>query len=65
MPGDRKDDYTLMCIRKAMIDACWSRAAASTVEGNARRLVLDYKMAFIMLSIDKPLPKLRNSKIED
>lgn len=64
MPGDRKDDYTLMCIRRATLDACWSRAA-STVEGNAQRLVLDYKMASMVLSVDKPLPKLGNSKIED
>ena len=36
-----KDRYTLVLIRRAMLDACWSRER-STVTGNLSRLILDY-----------------------
>ena len=64
MIGERKDDYTLICIRRALLDAFWSRAA-STVESNMRRLALDYTMGSAVLSVAQPLPRLGNPNIED
>jgi len=62
--ANSKDGYTLICIRRANLDAMWSREA-STVEGNLRRMRLDYQDAMAVLSIAEPLPKLGNPTLED
>ena len=50
---NKKDNYTLICIRRANLDAMWSREA-STVETNVRRINLDYLLGSQLLSVDQP-----------
>ena len=60
-----KDAYTLVLIRRAMLDACWSRER-STVAGNLSRMVLDYTTGMSCLSIERcPLPVLGNDEVTD
>ena len=60
-----KDRYTLLVIRRAMLDACWSRER-STVTGNLSRLILDYTSGMKSLSIEKcPLPVLGSDEVKD
>jgi len=62
--ANAKDNYTLVCIRRANLDAFWSRES-STVEGNLRRMRLDYTDASAALSVMNPLPRLGNSAMVD
>eukprot|EP00956_Cyclotella_meneghiniana_P019574 scaffold33694_cov98-Cyclotella_meneghiniana.AAC.1 len=59
-----KDGHTLMCIRRANLDACWSRAE-STVRSNLNRIVMDTQSAEFTLELYDYLPKLGWSKLED
>jgi len=62
--ANARDNYTLVCIRRANLDAFWSRES-STVEGNLRRLRLDYNDASSALSVLNPLPTLGNPTMKD
>jgi len=64
-PTNPKDQYTLLVIRRALLDAFWSRER-STVTGNLSRLILDYKSGMSVLSLAKsPLPVLGSDEVED
>ena len=64
-PRNPKDQYTLLVIRRALLDAFWSRER-STVIGNLSRLILDYRSGMSVLSIARcPLPVLRSNKVVD
>ena len=64
-PQNPKDQYTLLVIRQAILDAFWSREQ-STVTGNLSRLILNYQSKMNVLSIGKcPLPVLENDEVED
>ena len=62
--GDAKDDWTLLCIRRAILDAFWSRES-STVRSNLNRLKLDYQSAMGTFSMACPLPALGSDEVED
>ena len=62
--GNPKDEFTLMCIRRASLDAMWSREA-STVSGNLNRLRRDYDDTKASLSIAEPLPVLGRDDVSD
>ena len=62
--GNAKDDFTLVCIRRACLDACWSRET-STVTGNLGRLQRDYYDTIGATSINNLLPPLGNRTIRD
>ena len=59
-----KDNYTLLAIRRASLDAFWSRET-STVTGNLSRLIKDYTASMNAYSMMCPLPVLGNPKLED
>ena len=50
-----KDNYTLICIRRASLDVMWSRES-STVSSNLSRCHLDCRDSGVSLSIKDPLP---------
>ena len=62
--GRAKDEYTMMCIRRANLDAAWSREP-STVQSNLYRLQRDYHDAASSLSIKRLVPRLGNTEIRD
>ena len=62
--GNARDNYTLLCIRRAILGAFWSRET-STVLGNFRRLIRDYFDSVEALRIRKPLPIFGNYKVRD
>ena len=62
--GRAKDEYTMMCIRRANLDAAWSREP-STVQSNLYRLQRDYHDAASSLSIKRLVPRLGNTEICD
>ena len=62
--ANSRDSYTLICIRRANLDAFWSRES-STVEGNLRRMRIDYADASLALSVLTPLPTLGNPFMKD
>ena len=62
--GDATDDWTLLCIRRAILDTFWSRET-STVRGNLSRLKLDYQSAMSSFSMACPLPALGSDEVED
>lgn len=59
-----KDNYTLLCIRAASLDAMWSRES-STVTGNFARMKLDLKNALPQLSIEGLFPPMGNPEMKD
>lgn len=59
-----KDGHTLMCIRRANLDACWSRATR-TVRANLNRVVADTRSAEFSLELYDYLPHLGWPEIED
>ena len=59
-----KDRFTLLCIRRATLDACWSRES-STVSSNLNRLRLDYWDSVASISMRNPLPVLGRNDIGD
>jgi len=64
-PTNPKDQYTHLVIRRALLDAFWSRER-STVTGNLSRLLLDYRSGMNVLSIGRcPLPVLGSDKEVD
>ena len=58
------DNYTLLCIWRAILDAFWSRET-STVSGNFRRLRRDYFDSAEALSIRRPVPIIGTNKVRD
>eukprot|EP00984_Skeletonema_dohrnii_P012354 scaffold4996_cov82-Skeletonema_dohrnii-CCMP3373.AAC.1 len=62
--SNKKDVYTLICIRSATLDAMWSKKK-STVEKNASRMQLDLKNAQKVLSFGPLFPKMGNPCMED
>lgn len=52
-----RDLFQLVCIRRAVLDAFWSRRP-STVTLNRRRMWLDYNEARNVFDIVDPLPPL-------
>ena len=63
--GNEKDEFTLLCIRRAAsLDAIWSRET-STVVGNARRLRRDYEDAIVVLSVKRLVPTLGSDTLKD
>ena len=51
--GNTRDNYTLLCIRRAILDAFWS-LENSTVLGNFRRIRRDYFDSVEALIIRRP-----------
>ena len=64
MQGNPGDDFALICICRANLDAMWSRET-STVTGNLNRMRPDYHDAIPFLPIKDPLPTLGHDEIED
>ena len=64
VPRNPKDNFTLLCIRRAVLDALWSRET-STVSGNFRRLQRDYHASKSTLSIAQPVPVIGTNKVKD
>ena len=63
-PRKESDVTTLMYIRRATLDAFWSRTPG-TVTSNLSRLRVDYKKGMEVLSIDCPLPVLGTDSLDD
>ena len=59
-----KDRFALLCIRRACLDALWSRET-STVSSNLNRLRLDYHDSMDSISMKDPLPVLGRTDICD
>ena len=64
LTDSKKDDYLLLLIRRASLDAFWSRET-STVSGNFRRLQRDYFDITSKVHIRDLLPVLGSDKVED
>ncbi len=62
--GDSKDQWTLLCIRRANLDAFWSREI-STVKANLSRLRRDVTESMATTSILHPVPAFGNRRVED
>ena len=62
--GNSKDNYTLLCIRRAILDVFWSRET-STVSGNFRILRREYFDSAEALIIRRPVPIIGNDKVRD
>ena len=60
----RGDGHTLMVIRRANLDACWSRATR-TVRSNLNRIVTDTESADFAFELYEYLPQLGWPKVED
>ena len=61
---DKKDDFTLICIRRANLDALWGREP-STVKANLNRMLRDHRDAMSMVNISNPLPVMGNPRMAD
>eukprot|EP00956_Cyclotella_meneghiniana_P043382 scaffold267197_cov149-Cyclotella_meneghiniana.AAC.1 len=59
-----KDCHTLMCIRRAILDALWSRATR-TVRSNLNRILADCQSADFTFELHDYLPKLGWPVVED
>ena len=64
MHGNSKDNYTLLCIRRAILGAFWSQET-STVSGNVRRLIRDYFESVEALSIRISVPIIVTDKVRN
>eukprot|EP00956_Cyclotella_meneghiniana_P040565 scaffold199299_cov36-Cyclotella_meneghiniana.AAC.1 len=53
-----------MCIRRANLDACWSRAT-KTVKSNLSRIIMDTQSADFSLELLDYLPQLGSARLED
>ena len=62
--GNSKDNYTLLCIRREILDAFWSQET-STILDNCRRLRIDYFDSADALSIRRPVPTIGTDKVRD
>ena len=62
MHGNSKDNYTLLCIRRAILGAFWSQET-STVSLNVRRLIRDYFESVEALNIIIPVPIIGTNKV--
>ena len=62
--GNSKDNHTLLCIRRAILDDFWSRET-STVSVNFRRLRGDYFDSAEALSIRRPVTIIGTNKVRD
>ena len=56
--------WTLLCIRRAFLDAFWSRES-STVLGNLSRFKLDYFSVLAVFSMECQLPVIGSEQVED
>eukprot|EP00956_Cyclotella_meneghiniana_P034807 scaffold108317_cov24-Cyclotella_meneghiniana.AAC.2 len=59
-----KDCHTLMCIRRAVLDACWSRATR-TVRSNLNRVLAVCRAAYFTFELHDYLPRLGWQVVED
>ena len=64
IPGNAPDEFTLMGIRRACLDAMWNRET-STVSGNFWRLQQDYHDSMEVFSIKKPMPVIGTDDVKD
>ena len=64
IPGNVKNDFTLLCIQRASLDAMWSRET-STVSRCFWRLQQDYYDLMDMRSIRKPMHVIGTNKVKD
>ena len=62
--GNSKDNYTLLCIRQAILDDFWSQET-SAVSVNLRRLRRDYFESVKALSIRRVVPIIINNEVRD
>ena len=64
--GNRKDQYTLTCIRRVQLDVMWAREP-HTVSSNWARIKADYNLAAGSLGVlpEALLPQLGSSKVKD
>jgi len=58
------DLWTLLCIRRACLDAFWSRESG-TVLGNLSRFKLDYFSGLAVFSMECQLPVFGSAQVED
>ena len=61
---DGKDSYTLTCIRRANLDAMWSRES-STVRANLSRMRKDYFECISVFPFPPPFPDMANHELKD
>ena len=59
-----KDNYTLTCIRRANLDAMWSRET-STVRANLNRIRQDYFEGISVFPFPPPFPDMANHGVTD
>ena len=64
--GDRRDQFTLTCIRRVQLDVMWAREP-HTVSSNWSRTKADYQMVMNNLSVSPEtlLPHLGNAELRD
>ena len=62
--GNFKDNYTLLCIRRSILDTFWSQET-STFLVKLRRLRRDYFDSAKALSIRRPVPIIGTNKVRD
>ena len=62
--GNYKDNYTLLCIRQAILDTFWSRETI-TVLGDYKILRRNYFDSTKALSIRRPVPIIGTNKVRD
>ena len=60
--GNARYNHTLLCIRRAIIDAFWSQET-STVSGNFRKTRQDYFDSIEVLIIRRPMPIIGTNKV--
>ena len=64
MHGNARDSYNVLCTRKSIMDAFWSRKT-STVLGNFRRLRQYYFDSIKVLIIKRPVSIIGTPKVRD
>ena len=62
---DGKDSYTLTCIRRANLDAMWSRESSTAVRANLSRMRKDYFECISVFPFPPPFPDMANHELKD
>ena len=62
--GNARENFTLLCIRQACLDAMWSQETI-IASGNFQRLHRDYQVSGPVFSIRRPVPVIGTDKAKD